>query len=193
MLGPLAIYKSVDFSLVWPFWTHTESVFRTVSTIGISTTRPSRWSPRCIIFSMSFFTHFSDIASHLGLHATSVVLHFAHCWYRQIPFFELMMMLEISSHSHLVQFQTLRPYTLPHQFARHIGRHQIISHFLHEPTTPVILQMFRYFATIHSPRKEAHQCFPPTLSPSHHKFSLIEHFLLAWPLIQSLLVCFQTP
>ena len=35
--------------------------------------------------------------------------------------------------------------------------------------------------------------FPPTLSPGHHKYSLIEHFLLAWPLIQSLLICFQTP
>ena len=44
--------------------------------------------------------------------------------------------------------------------------------------------------------------FPPTLSPGHHKCSLIEHFLLTWPFILFGILlsltsessyCFQTP
>ena len=212
------------------------------STIVISTTRPSRWSPRCIIFSTSFFAHFLDTTSQLGLRATSAVLHFSHCWYRWIHFSELVMMLEIISSSHLIQFQhcvqtplvtsvcaPLRPLSVFYTFyitgfifpsswwclrsflaltchnlnstSLHLAASICAPHrpssdyftLLHEPSTPVIHQMFHSFASIHSPRKEAHQCSPPTLSLGHHKCSLIEHFLLAWPLIQSLLICFQTP
>ena len=78
-------------------------------TFGISTTRPSRWSPRCIIFSTSIFHPFLDTTSCLGLRATSVVLRFSHCWYRRIHFFGLVMMLEIISRSHLAQFQHCAP------------------------------------------------------------------------------------
>ena len=97
---------------------------------------------------------------------------------------------------------TLCPDILLPRFARHIGRHQIVPHFLHEPSTPVILPMFRYFATIHSPCKEAHQCSPspsflviinvPWLNTSSlpgHSFCSVYFY----PLLQSLLICFQTP
>ena len=170
-----------------------EPIFRTVSTIGISTTKPSWWSPRCIIFFYTIFAHFFDTNSHLGLRATSAALRFLTLFISPDSFFRARD--DAWDHFSLSRntITTVRPYTLPHRFARHISRHQIISHFLDEPPTPVILQMFRYFATIHSPRKEAHQCSPPTLSPGHHKCSLIEHFLLAWPFIHSLLICFQTP
>ena len=78
-------------------------------TFAISTTRPSRWSPRCIIFSTSIFHPFLDTTSRLGLRATSALLHFSRCWYRWILFSALVIMLEIISCSHLVQLQHCVP------------------------------------------------------------------------------------
>ena len=161
MLGPLTIYSQLTFFLFQPFWTHTESVFWTVSTISISTTRPSWWSPRCIIFSTSFFAHFLDTASRLGLRATLAVLRFFTLFISPDSFFRARDDAWDHFSLSLGTISTLCPDILLPQCTRHIGRHQIVPYFLHEPSTPVILQMFRYFATIHSPRKEAHQCSPP--------------------------------
>ena len=167
-------------------------------TFGISTTRPSRWSPRSIIFSTSFFAHHfgrspfftllispdsffrarDDAWDHFSLSLGTIstlcpdtlLPRFTHHFGRS-PFFTLLISPDSFFRARddawdhfllsLGTIATLRPYTSPHSFARHIGCHQIISHFLHEPSTPVILQMSRYFDTIHPPRKEAHQCSPP--------------------------------
>ena len=155
-------------------------------------TRPSRWSTRRIIFSTSFFAHFLDTASRLGLRATSAALHFYHPLYQRIKFFELVMMLEIIYRSHLVQFQHCVPTPCRIDLRATSGVIRLFHTFyMSHPLLSyckcfVILPPF-----IHPARRPT--SVPPTLSPGHHKYSLIEHFLLAWPLIQSLLICFQTP
>ena len=53
---------------------------------------------------------------------------------------------------------------------------------------------FLIFPPFIHPARKPTSVPPLTISSDHHKCSLIEHFLLAWPFqIQSLLICFQTP
>ena len=94
---------------MYPLFIRNNIPFIPSYTFGISTTRPSRWSPHCIIFSTSNFHPFLDTTSRLRLRATSVVLRFSHFLYHRIHFSKLVMMLEIISHSHLVQFQHCVP------------------------------------------------------------------------------------
>ena len=78
---------------------------------------------------------------------------------------------------HLFDYIIFYPFLDPHSrldYVRHIGRSMTVPHFLHEPFTPAILQRSRYFAAIHLPSKEAHQC-----SPAPSALIIIEHFLLA--------------
>ena len=105
MLGPLTIYSPLTFL---PF-SHSEPIrspfFEPFPPLE-SARRDHPDGHLVALFSLCHFLPiFSDTISRLGLRATSTVLCFSHFLYRRIHFSELVMMLEIISSSHLVQFQ----------------------------------------------------------------------------------------
>ena len=156
-------------------------------------TRPSRWSPRCIIFSMPFFTHFfwtplvASVCAPLRPLFVFTTLYitgfsFPSSWWCLRSFLALTWYNFNIVSRHLAA-SICAPHRPPSDcstlftWAIHSCHTANVALFCHHSFTP----------------QGGPPVFPPTLSPGHHKYSLIEHFLLSWPLIQSLLICFQIP
>ena len=109
MLGPFTIYSPLTFSCFGFSEPIRSPFFEPFPQLESARGDHHDGHLIALFFTMSFFTHFSDTASRLGLRATSAVLCFSHILYRRIHFSELVMMLEIISRSHLVQLQHCIP------------------------------------------------------------------------------------
>ena len=131
-------------------------------------------------FSTSFFAHFLDTASRLGLRATSAVLCF-HTFY-------IVGFIFLSSWWCLRSFLALTWYNYNsaslHLAALICAPHRSSSNYftwaIHSCHTANVSLFWHHSST----PQGGPSVFPPNLSSGHHTCSFIEHFLLAWPFPQ---------